>query len=233
MSSEEIIRKETNIRLVLADDHPLIRQALRNVLERYPEFEVVGEASDGNEAINLVNKLVPDVVIMDINMPGLNGIETTRIIKKAFPNIAVLVLTVYDDIPHILGIIEAGAAGYLTKSVFGEEVVNAIHGVVSGETVLHPAISRQIIDHALRHTTRSQSIFEYEEITKRELEVLELAAKGRSNKDIAQDLKITTRTVKAYLAEIFSKLHVASRTEAVIVALKNGIISLDDLSTSV
>lgn len=224
-------QEETKIRVILADDHPLLRQALRNVLERHPDFQVVGEASDGEEAVRLATRLMPDVVVMDINMPKLNGLEATQQIKMKCPKVAVLVLTVYDDIQHILGIIEAGAAGYLTKSVFGDEVVNAIRGVVAGETILGASISRQIVDHVLRHKTKASPALPHGEFTKRELEVLRLAAMGRSNKDIAEKLNITARTAKGYLAEIFSKLNVGSRTEAVIVALKAGIISLDDINT--
>jgi two-component system, NarL family, response regulator LiaR len=231
MNAEESLRKDTKIRLILADDHPLLRQALRNVLERYPDFEIVGEASNGEEVIELVTKLVPDVVILDINMPVINGIEATRRIKASHPDVAVLVLTVYDDIPHILGVIEAGAAGYLTKDVFGEDIVNAIRGVVAGETVLVPSISRQIVQYVLTHKTKTPPVSPFQDITKRELEVLRLASIGKSNKEIAEELNITARTVKAHLAEIFSKLNAGSRIEAVVKALKLGIISLDNIDS--
>jgi len=214
---------------MLADDHPLLRQALRSVLEKKPDFEIVAEASDGEEAVRLAVELVPNVVIMDISMPKLNGLEATRQIKAKCPNIAILVLTVHDDSEHILSILEAGAAGYLTKSVFGDEVIHAVRGVVAGETVLSPSISRQIIKHALRHITKPLPLDGVEKITGRELEILRLAATGMSNKDLAQKLDLSEATVKGYLAGIFSKLNVSSRTEAVITALRAGFFTLDDL----
>jgi len=233
MMTEDISKQDdARIRILIADDHPLLREALKNILERQPDFRVVGEASDGEEAINLAARLLPEVAILDINMPKVNGIEATRQIKTSHPDVAILVLTIYDDIPHILAIIEAGAAGYLTKKVFGDEVVNAVRNILAGDTVLVPAISRKLINHVLRHKTKSQAVFTHHDISKRELEVLTLAAMGKSNQDIAQVLSITSRTVKAYLTDIFSKLNVSSRTEAVVTALKSGIIDLDDIGSS-
>jgi NarL family two-component system response regulator LiaR len=217
------------VTIMLADDHPLLRQALRSVLEKESDFEIIAEVDDGEEAVRLTTELIPNVVIMDISMPKLNGLEATRQIKAACPNVAILVLTVHDDSEHILGILEAGAAGYLTKSVFGEEVIHAVRGVVAGETVLSPSISQQVIRHALRHITKPVFLDAGEKITSRELEILGMAARGMSNKDIAQRLDLSLRTVKGYLAEIFAKLNVGSRTEAVITALRVGILTLDDL----
>ncbi len=219
-----------NVTIMLADDHPLLRQALRNVLETQTDFEIIAEASDGEEAVRLAVELIPNVVIMDIGMPKLNGLEATRQIKAKCPGIAILVLTVHDDSEHILSILEAGAAGYLTKSVFGEEVIHAVRGVVAGEAVLSASVSQQIIKYALRHVvTKRLPLDTVERITARELEILRLAAMGMSNKDIAQKLNLSERTVKGYLAEIFSKLNVGSRTEAVITALRAGALTLDDL----
>ncbi|GAI58769.1 unnamed protein product, partial [marine sediment metagenome] len=131
------------ITIMLADDHPLLRQALADILNKQADFEIIAEAGDGEEAVKLATELVPDVVIMDISMPKLNGLEATRQIKARCPNVAILVLTVHSDSEHILGILEAGAAGYLTKSVFGKEVINAVRGVASGETVLSAPILQQ------------------------------------------------------------------------------------------
>jgi len=218
------------IRIVLADDHPLIRQALRHVLERESDFEIMAEASDGEEAVKLATELAPNVVIMDISMPKLNGLEATRQIKAQCPSIVVLVLTVHDDSEHILGILEAGAAGYLTKSIFGDEVIHAVRALLAGETVLSTSVSQQVIRYALKHVKKPVQLDTGEKITGRELEVLRLAARGLSNKDIAIELELSLRTVKSHLAEIFGKLHVGSRTEAVIVALRAGILTLDDLN---
>ena len=232
LSSEFDLNRDqaNNITIMLADDHPLLRQALRNVLETQTDFKIIAEASDGEEAVRRAVELVPNVVIMDISMPKLNGLEATQQIKAKCPSIAILVLTVHDDSEHILSILEAGAAGYLTKSVFGEEVIHAVRGVVAGEAVLSASISQQIIKYALRHVvTKRLPLDTVERITARELEILRLAAMGMSNKDIAQKLDLSERTVKGYLAEIFSKLNVSSRTEAVITALRSGALTLDDL----
>jgi len=221
--------KSNKIRILLADDHPLLRQALRSVLEKQHDFEIIAEACDGEEAVKLATELIPDIVIMDISMPNLNGLEATKQIKANCPKIAILVLTVHSDSEHILSILQAGAGGYLTKSVYGEEVINAVHALVSGEVVLSPSISRQILKYAFKNITKPQSYDLDEKITTRELEVLRLAAKGVSNRDIALSLDLGLRTVKGHLAEIFLKLNVASRTEAVIVSLRKGIITLDDI----
>jgi NarL family two-component system response regulator LiaR len=216
-------------RIMLADDHPLLRQALRDVLEKEPDFEIIAEASDGEEAVRLATELLPDVVIMDISMPKLNGLEATKQIKESCFSIAVLVLTVHSDSEHILSILRAGAGGYLTKSVYGNEVINAVRALVSGEIVLSPQVSQQIFKYAFRHTTKPKSLDSGNKLSARETEVLSLVAKGIPNKDIALRLGISLRTVKGYLAELFMKLNVASRTEAVIVGLRKGIITLDDL----
>lgn len=216
-------------RIMLADDHPLLRQALRDVLEKQPDFEVIAEASDGEEAVKLAAEMLPDVVIMDISMPTLNGLEATKQIKASNPSIAVLVLTVHSDSEHILSILQAGAGGYLTKSVYGDEVIHATRAMVSGETVLSPAVSQQILKYAFQHSSKPKNLGTGNTLSSRELEVLNLAAKGISNKDIAQRLGLSLRTVKGYLADLFLKLNVASRTEAVIIGLRKGILTLKDL----
>jgi len=216
-------------RIMLADDHPLLRQALRDVLEKQPDFEVIAEAGDGEEAVKLATEMLPDVVIMDISMPTLNGLEATKQIKASNPSIAVLVLTVHSDSEHILSILRAGAGGYLTKSVYGDEVIHAVRALVSGETVLSPAVSQQIFKYAFQHSSKPKNLGTGNTLSSRELEVINLAARGISNKDIAQRLGLSLRTVKGYLADLFLKLNVASRTEAVIICLRKGIITLKDL----
>ena len=228
LSKAKSVTSETKkITIMLADDHPLVRKALRDVLKKQADFEIVAEAGDGEEAIKIATELVPDVVLMDITMPKLNGIEATRQIKAKCPNIAVLVLTVHDDSEHILGILEAGAGGYLTKRVFGEEVIHAIHSVVAGETVLSAEIFQQILKHAMRYATKPITIAVGEKLTVREIEILNWAAKGKSNKDIAAELNLSQATIKSYLSDIFAKLEVASRTEAVIIGLRAGILTLE------
>jgi len=215
--------------ILLADDHPLLLQALRSLLEKESDFEIIGEAADGEEAIMIADKLVPNVVIMDIGLPKLNGLEATRQIKEKHPEIVVLVLTVYNDNEHILGILEAGAAGYLTKNALGKEVINAIRSVVTGDTVLSRSAFQQILSYALRYITKPLPLEAGDTLTVRELEVITLAAMGMSNKDIALKLGLSYRTVKGYFSEIFSKLEVGSRTEAVLTALRAGFIKMNDI----
>ena len=221
--------KVNKIRILIADDHPLLRQALRNVLEKQPDFEVIAEASDGEEVVKLATQLIPEVVIMDISMPNLNGLEATRQIKANCPTTVVLVLTVHSDNEHILSILQAGAGGYLTKSVYGNEVINSVRALACGETVLAPSVSRQILKYAFQHYTKPVSLDTGDKLTSRELEILRLLTKGISNKDIALRLDLSLRTVKGYLADLFLKLNVASRTEAVIVCLRKGILTPEDL----
>jgi NarL family two-component system response regulator LiaR len=222
--------RETNtITILIADDHPLLREALRNVLEKQTDFKVVAEAGDGEAAVKLAVKLVPDIVIMDISMPVLNGLEATRIIKEKCPRTAVLVLTVHNDIEHVLGILEAGADGYLTKSVFGEQVPNAVRSLANGDTILTSQIFKHLLQHAIRYPTKPTIINNGQNLTSRDMEILKLAAKGLNNKDIALKTNLSLRTVKGYMVDLFTKLNVSSRTEAVITGLRTGIITLSDL----
>ena len=222
-------RKTGKISIIVADDHPLFRQSIRNALESQPDFLVVAEADNGEEAVKLTAELQPDVVLMDITMPKLDGLEATRQIKASHPNIAVLVLTIHSDDQHIIGILEAGAAGYLIKSVFGEEVIQSVRGVVAGEMVLSPPIGQRLLKQAARYPIRSVPLQAGEKLSPRELEIIKLAARGMSNKSIAADLGLTVRTVKGHLANIFSKLNVGSRTEVVIAGLRAGFLSVDDI----
>ena len=216
-------------RVVIADDHPLVRQALKNVLERQDDIEVIAEASDGEEAVELALQLLPDVLIMDIKMPKLNGLDATRRIKKTCHQTAVLVLTFYDDYQHILTIMEAGAAGYLTKDIFGDEVITSVRRVAAGETVLSSSVSQQVMHLALRHQISPMRAVSKNVINDREVDMLKMAAAGKTNKEIAMKLNFSERTVKAYFIEIFNKLNANSRTLAVIIALKSGILTLDDV----
>lgn len=222
------IQKEV-IRILVADDHPLMRHALINFLEKQPDFKVIAEAENGEEAMKRALDLVPDVVIMDISMPVMNGLEATRQIKAKHPQIAILVLTVHTDSEHVLSILETGAAGYLTKSVFGNEIINSIRSVMAGEAVLTPSILQQIVKKVPRKVDKPVTMEVHKTPTPRELEILKLAASGRNNKDIALQLNVSVRTVKSYLADIFSKLGVGSRTEAVMAGLRSGLLNMDDV----
>lgn len=223
--------KKTTI--LLADDHPLFRKALRDVLEKQPDFSVVAEANNGEEAVKLAAHLVPDVVIMDISMPKLNGLKATQQIKSQCPGIAVFVLTVYDDIEHILSILDAGAAGYLTKTVSADKVVAAVRSIAAGETVIATPVFQQVLKHTLKYPTKPVALKGKDKLTVRELEVLQLATRGLSNRDISLKLNLSVRTVKGYMMEIFSKLNVCSRTEAVITGLRTGLVSPDDIEENI
>lgn len=215
------------IRVIIADDHAVLREGTRELLEREPDIEVVGEATDGEEAVGLVDALLPDVAILDIGMPGLNGVEATRRIKASHPQIAVLVLTVHDEEAYVFAVLEAGAAGYLLKNVHGAEVIDAVRAVTAGESVLDPSITHKVFDRV--RSGGSGRGDRQAGLTGRELEVLRQAATGRSNKAIGLELGLSPRTVQVHLSGVLAKLGVASRTEAVIEGLKQGWIHLEDL----
>jgi NarL family two-component system response regulator LiaR len=218
------------IKILLAEDHVIVREGTRELVQHQPDMEVVAEADDGEEAVQLAAKLQPDVVIMDIAMPKLNGIEATKQIKALYPATAVLILTAYDNDQYIFALLEAGAAGYLLKTVRGHELIDAIRAVYGGESVLHPKIARKILSRFVPLATKPSEERVAELLSERELEVLKLAAKGMSNKDIAEQLFLSVRTVQTHLANIFTKLDVGSRTEAILYGLKRGWFTLEDLS---
>ena len=219
------------IRIAIADDHTVVRQGTRSLLEREEDLEVVGEAGDGEEAVRVIERTKPDVAIVDIAMPKLNGVEVTRRIKPTCPSTAVLVLTAYDDDEYVFALLEAGAAGYLLKDADSHEVVEAVRAVCAGESVLHPAIARKVISR-FRPANKDTSEKQTTELSEREMQILKLAARGMSNRDIAGQLFISTRTVQGHLSSIFNKLGVGSRTEAVFQAAKKGWVSFEDTSAN-
>lgn len=205
--------------ILIADDHPVVRDGLRGMLESQADFEVVGEAEDGAQAIQLVEELGPDIVLMDLRMPQVDGVTATREIKRSQPETQILVLTTYDSDADILPAIEAGATGYLLKDSSREELYKAIQATARGETVLAPTVAARLVG-------RMRAPAE-EKLSSRELEVLQLVAEGASNKDIASRLHISQATVKSHLIHIFGKLGVSDRTAAVTVALQRGIMRLE------
>ena len=218
---------DSKIRVLLVEDHVIVREGTREFLQREEDMEVVGEAGDGEEAVKLAAELKPDVVVMDIAMPKLSGVEATKQIKALNPSIAVLILTAYDYDQYIFALLEAGAAGYLLKGVKVRELVDAIRAVYAGESVLHPVIAHRVVNRLVSPVPKeTQAIVP---LSEREMEVLRLAATGVSNKDIAQQLFLSPRTVQVHLGNIFNKLGVASRTEAVLHALRKGWLTLEDL----
>ena len=214
------------IRVLLADDHALVREGTRRLLETENDVEVVAEAANGEEAVEATKRLHPDIAIMDIAMPGMGGIEATRAIKVSCPETAVLILSAYDDEPYLMALLEVGAAGFLLKSVHGQELISAIRAVSRGESVLQPSIAEKIMQRMSSQTEILQSKTDL--LSEREFEVLCLAARGLPNKEIARRLGLSIRTVHSHLANIFMKMQVGSRTEAVLLALRQGMISLQD-----
>ena len=223
------MRKMDKVKILLAEDHIVVREGTKKLLESPDDFQIVGEASNGEEAVELVKKLRPDVVIMDIAMPKLSGIEATKQIKSLYPSVPVLILTGYDNDEYVFALIEAGAAGYLLKEASGDELINAIRLVLAGEPVMHPRIIRKILDRLRTPVEDSAEPDSVEILTAREMEVLGLASRGMSNAEIADTLFLSIRTVQAHLRGIFNKLGVGSRSEAIVYALKRGWLSLDQL----
>ena len=217
----------TSIRILLADDHVMVREGTRRILEKEVDLQVVAEASDGREAVVLTEREHPDVAVIDISMPVMNGIEATKEIKRIAPQTAVLVLTAYDDDEYVFAILEAGAAGYLLKNARGSEVIDAVRRVHEGESVLHPAIAKKLLQR-ISHDRAPTAAGVGESLTERELTVLRLAGQGLSNREIADSLVVSPRTVQSHMANIFSKLGVGSRTEAVLLGLRRGWLHLSE-----
>jgi NarL family two-component system response regulator LiaR len=219
----------TSIRVLIADDHAMVREGMRRMFERENDIEVVGEAGDGEEAVRLAEECKPDVAIMDISMPKLDGIEATKEIKKRCPWVTVLILSAYDDDQFVFALLEAGAAGYLLKSVRSREVIDAVRAVYSGESVLHPAVAKKVLNRFMTGGGRTRPAKSGEILSDREKEILKLATRGLSNADIAEELCLSIRTVQGHLGHIFNKLQVSSRTEAVVRALKEEWVTLEDI----
>jgi DNA-binding NarL/FixJ family response regulator len=222
-----IITAMGKIKVLLAEDHIVVREGIRELIQRDEDMEVVGEAGDGEEAVQLASQVEPDIILMDIAMPGVDGIEATRRIKESHPSVGVLVLSAYDNEEFIFALVEAGAAGYLLKDVRGRELLNGIRAVYDGDSVLHPAIAGKIFRHLQLEREKTAMPERIEILSQRELEVLKLAMEGLSNKEIAQELNLGIRTIQTHWRNIFNKLGVSSRTEAIIYGLRKGWIILE------
>lgn len=210
------------VRVVIADDHALVREGLRKVLELDDSIEVVTEVGDGQGAINMARKENPDVILMDVNMPGTDGILATRVIKREIPSIKVIALTIYED-EEVVEMVKAGVSAYILKDVAGSELVDTIHKVMEGEVVIHPRVANRLV----RELTRNDRQKDIIKLTKRERDVLSLLVKGNTNKEMADMMFISEKTVKNHLTSIFKKLGVKDRTQAAVYALKNNIINDD------
>ena len=210
------------ITVLLVDDHKLVRQGVRAFLEAHAEFLVVGEAESGAEAVKLAEQHIPDVVLMDLIMPEMDGVEATRQVKNISPRSQIVVLTSYHEDEHIFPALEAGATSYLLKDIDMEELAEAIRRAARGEVTLHPRVAARILQEL--HGTKRDEINPFTELTKREMEVLKLIANGLSNAEIADQLVISDHTVKGHVSNIFSKLHLADRTQAAVYAWQKGVV---------
>jgi DNA-binding NarL/FixJ family response regulator len=224
-------KEDKRIRLLLADDHAVVRSGTRELLERQPDLDIVGEAADGEEAVRLTHELQPDVVVMDVRMPKLSGVEATRRIRAQCPDVKVLVLTAHDDDEYVFALLQAGAKGYLLKTAEIDKVVEAIRAVAAGQSMLAPTVAGKVVAQFssgknLPDMLNSASN-QYDGLTERELGILKLVGKGLSNKQIGKEIYISDRTVQAHLSNIFSKLGVSSRTEAVMYAVRKGWIATE------
>ena len=221
------VDKTGSIRVVLADDHAVVRKGIREFLEEEGDIQVAAEATTGVEAVTLTLQQRPQVVVLDIQMPEMTGIEAARQIKAKMPETQVLVLTAYDDDPYIFAMLQAGASGYVLKNAPSAELVRAVRTVAAGGSALDPTITAKVMAQ-LSSGKPLGAQAAVEGLTERELEVLRLAAKGHTNRAIGLELGISDRTVQGHLANIFGKLGVATRTEAVLLAMKQGWLTLDE-----
>jgi NarL family two-component system response regulator LiaR len=210
------------VTIVIVDDHSIVRQGVRALLETQKDIFIVGEAASGDEAVRLCADQAPDVVLMDLVMPGLNGVEATRQIKQVSPRTQVIVLTSYHEDEHILPAIRAGALSYLLKDVGPSELLTAVRKAAQGETTIHPRVASRMMQ-AL-HGSASKEENPFADLSKREIEVLRLIADGLSNSAIAESLFISEKTVKSHVGNILSKLHLADRTQAAVYAWRSGLV---------
>ncbi len=210
------------ISVIIVDDHAVVRQGVRAFLDTQPDIQVVAEASSGLEAIRLCAEFAPDVVLMDLVMPGMNGVEATRRLKRVSPRTQVIVLTSYYDDEHIFPAIQAGAISYLLKDVGPNELADAVRKAARGEAILHPRVAARVIREL--HNMPQDTPATFSELTERELEVLRLIAEGLSNAEIADRLVISEKTVKSHVSNILNKLHLADRTQAAVLAWKEGLM---------
>ena len=212
------------VRVLIAEDHAVVREGTRKVLERDPLLETVAEAEDGRQAVSLAAQLKPDVVLLDLRLPHLSGIEAIGQIRQVSPDSKVLILSAYDEDDYVFAALEAGAGGYMLKTAHASEVIDAIHSVSRGDIVLHPSIAAKLV----RARNLGPRLADHvEALSEREIEILRLAAKGLRNKDIARQLSLSTRTVEGHLSHVFAKLRVSSRTEAIAFGTSHHWFALD------
>ena len=213
------------IKLIIAEDEPVARQAMARLFDLETDIEVVGEAENGEVAVDLARRMLPDVVLMDIRMPKLDGIRATQIIKQEMPNVSIVILTIYDDDQNVFQAIKAGAVGYILKDSPIDDAMNAVRAAYRGEGIMHPAIAaRMMKEFARLHNERSADLEKFADLTDREREVLKLIAHGKRNSEIAETLFISEKTVKNHVSNILFKLQANDRTEAALYAAKHGLV---------
>jgi len=214
------------IRVLLADDHQLFREGLANILNAQPDFEVVGEASDGLEVLVKARKLTPDLILMDVGMPGCDGVEATQRVKQELADVVIVMLTVRDEDEKLFEAIKSGAQGYLLKSIRSRELLSMLRGAVRGEAAITPTLGGRMLEEFRRLSQQARTLPEEDvpSLTYREQEVLSLVAQGASDQEIAQALTISIHTVKSHMRNILSKLHLGQRHEAALYALREGLI---------
>jgi len=213
------------IRILLADDHIVMRNGLRLLLERRPDFEVVGEAADGRQTVEICDSLKPDVVVLDIAMPNLNGIEAARQISAKLPHTSIVILSMHSDEGYVLRALKAGARAYLLKDSAETDLINAIHAVTEGKAFFSPAISKMLVDDYVRRLQQRGVEDSYELLTTREREILQLLAEGKSNKEVANILNLSLYTVETHRGNILQKLNLHSVPELILYAVRKGVIS--------
>ncbi|MBF8304400.1 MAG: response regulator transcription factor [Dehalococcoidia bacterium] len=212
------------IKIFLADDHLILREGIRSLLQKLPDIEVVGEATDGETAVNEVSRIIPDVVLMDITMP--NGLEATRQIKEKHPQVKVLILTMHETGQYLSEMLQAGASGYVVKTTTSADLISAIRAVYHGDVYLYPSIARMLVEDYLSQVKTGEEKTSYEGLTGREREILAYIAEDKKNKEIADTLGISVRTVQAHRTNLMDKLGAHDRTELVKYAIRKGIINL-------
>ena len=219
--------ERTKIRILIADDHAVVRSGLRSILESEDDIEVVGEAADGHQALEVAQELLPDVILMDINMGDWDGVTATRRVRNSVPSSRVIVLTNYDEDNLVFSSIRAGASGYLLKEVSGHQLTNAIRTVADGFSLIYPSVARRVLDEFGRLRSGPAPADDDQgsrDLTPREREVLKLIASGRANKEIGTELGISERTVKTHISNIFSKLQLTDRTQAALYVHNRGLL---------
>jgi two-component system, NarL family, response regulator LiaR len=213
--------------ILIADDHEVVRNGIRSYLETITDFHVVGEASSGEETLSMVSELIPDIVLLDLIMPGMDGIETTRRVKQTSPRTQVVVLTSYHEDVHIFPALKAGAISYILKDMKMEKLVDVLHRAVQGEVTLHPRVAARVLQNIRGENGDEQPLFT--ELTDRETDVLKLIAGGLTNSQIAEKLVISENTVKGHVSNILSKLHLADRTQVAVYAWQQGIVNRNNV----